>query len=214
MDRPIVVRAPESDVGAAIARDFRWPLVHDAGHAAVLVEQGFSCVVTCEPGPLAACELVELEAGIDVGSAHQHIAAMSHLDPLRLNADVGTFGWVTDADGAVLLVRQAYGYGVWALPGGVLGLGETPDRAVAREVREETGYDVSVERVIALYGRKHHIGIYFACALSGGELRTDSDSEVAEVGWFHPDDLPPKASPVIGLLRSDLASGEVMARFF
>ncbi len=213
MERPVVVVAVNAEVAAVLAADFRWPLVADAGVAASLVGQGLSCVVTAPVSVDGDFELVSIEEHLDVGGAHQHIAALSHLDPLRLNADVGTFGWVADA-GRVLLVRQAYGYGVWALPGGMLSVGETPDRAVVREVREETGFDVSADRVVALYGRRQHIGIYFACSLAGGEMRTEFDSEVAEVGWFDPDDLPPKASPVISLLRADIASGEVPARFF
>lgn len=214
MERPVVVVAADIEVASALARDFRWPMLADPGHAAVLVEQGFSCVVSCDVSGLDECHVVEIEMGLDVGGAHQHIASMSHLDPLRLNADVGTFAWVSDDEGQVLLVRQAYGYGVWALPGGVLGLGEAPTQAVVREVLEETGYEVSVDRVVALYGRRQHIGMYFACSVVGGERRTDSDSEVAEVDWFHPDDLPPKTSPVISMLRADVASGDVPARFF
>ena len=214
MDRPVVVMVSNVEVGAALARDFRWPVVGDSGHAVALVEQGFSCIVTCAVDALPDCETIAVDGDLDVGGAHQLIAAMSHIDPLRLNADVGTFAWVTDDGGRVLLVRQAYGYGVWGLPGGTLGLGEPPDQAVVREVREESGYDVAVDRVVALYGRRQHIGVYFACSVVGGEMRTDSDTEVAEVGWFPPDDLPAKTSPVISLLRSDLASGEVPARFF
>ena len=59
-----------------------------------------------------------------------------------------------------------------------------------------------------------HIGIYFACSFAGGEPRTDFDTEVAELGWFDPADPPQPCSPVIGLLRTDLASGNVPARFF
>ena len=124
------------------------------------------------------------------------------------------FAWTSDGAGRVLMVKQAYGRSLWMLPGGELHLQEAPDKAVAREAKEETGYEVEVERLIAVYGRQQHIGLYFACRAVGGEERTDFDTEVADVGWFDPAEPPAPPSPVIGLLRTDLAAGEVAARFF
>lgn len=65
-----------------------------------------------------------------------------------------------------------------------------------------------------MYGRRQHLGVYFACSMVGGEARTEFDTEVAEMGWFDPADPPPGTSPVIPLLMADLASGSVPARFF
>ncbi len=44
---------------------------------------------------------------------------------------------VTNLAGQVLLVRHSYGPQVWALPGGGLSRGETPEHAARREVQEE-----------------------------------------------------------------------------
>ena len=210
----VVVAVVDDGLGRALGAEFRWPVVADTTHAAALITQGFSCVVVGDPGDLPACHVVAVPDGVDVGGAHQLISSQPDVDPLRLNADVGTFAWVVDDGGRVLLVRQAYGYRTWGLPGGTLGLYEPPDQAVVREVREETGYDVAVDRVVALYGRRQHIGVYFACSLLGGDARSEFDTEVAEVGWFDPADPPPRTSPVIPLLRADLATGEVASRFF
>jgi 8-oxo-dGTP diphosphatase len=54
-------------------------------------------------------------------------------------------------DGAVLLIRHrdhATGAAYWLLPGGGMEPGETPEATVARELREETGLTVRVERLL------------------------------------------------------------------
>jgi 8-oxo-dGTP diphosphatase len=53
-----------------------------------------------------------------------------------------------DGEGRVLLLKRPDGArnypGVWDLPGGKVDTGETPDQALVREVREETGLEVQV----------------------------------------------------------------------
>ena len=55
-------------------------------------------------------------------------------------------------DGRLLLIRRGHAphAGRWSLPGGRVEAGETPEQAVEREVREETGLEV---RAGALVGR-------------------------------------------------------------
>ena len=55
-----------------------------------------------------------------------------------------------DAAGRLLLVRRGHDphRGSWSLPGGRIETGESPEQAVVREVREETGLDVLPERAV------------------------------------------------------------------
>ena len=55
-------------------------------------------------------------------------------------------------DRGLLLVREL-GETRWTLPGGWADVGETPRRAVEKEVRQEAGLDVSAARVLAVYDR-------------------------------------------------------------
>jgi mutator protein MutT len=50
----------------------------------------------------------------------------------------------------LLLIRRSKepSKGLWSVPGGVIELGETVQDAVKREVKEETGIDVQVERLL------------------------------------------------------------------
>jgi 8-oxo-dGTP diphosphatase len=56
---------------------------------------------------------------------------------------------VQDAAGRLLLIQRGHDphRGRWTLPGGWVEPGETPEQAVVREIKEETGLDVHVGAV-------------------------------------------------------------------
>lgn len=99
-------------------------------------------------------------------------------------------------DGKILLVREVTD-GKWAMPGGWADLGETPAEMVIREVREESGFDVRVEKLIAVIDANriepfefyHAYKLIFLCAITGGEATTSM--ETLGVEFFDPQNLPP-----------------------
>lgn len=76
--------------------------------------------------------------------------------PKRYNTgyNIGVGGAVV-RDGRLLLVRRAsrHGKGNWQLPGGFIEHNETIERAVVREVREETGITAEAEGVLGVRNR-------------------------------------------------------------
>ena len=61
-------------------------------------------------------------------------------------------GVIRDARGRVLLARRTEGRdlsGLWEFPGGKVELGETPEDALVRELREELGIDATVGAPVA-----------------------------------------------------------------
>lgn len=88
-----------------------------------------------------------------------------------------------DDDKIVLVKRKNPPYkNWWALPGGIVEYGETVEEAVKREVREETGLEIKVEKLVNVYSnpkrdpRGHFISICFLCHKTGGTLRAASDA--------------------------------------
>jgi len=92
-----------------------------------------------------------------------------------------------------LLVRRANepDRGRWAIPGGVLELGETIRQAASREVHEECGLDVQVGEIVGVQDliipddsgriRFHYVLIDLVATYQGGEPVPSSDS--LEVAW-------------------------------
>ena len=96
--------------------------------------------------------------------------------------------------GKVLLCRRN-DFDVWNLPGGGMEKGETVDEAVVREVREETGLEVEVDRLVGVYSKpqKDEVVLSFLCREVDGKLTTTEES--VECEYFDPDDLPPNTLP-------------------
>lgn len=102
-------------------------------------------------------------------------------------------------DGRLLLARRAGEpeRGKWDLVGGFIDEGEDPRDAAVREVREETGLDVELERLFGVwtdwYGDAPNAVwvvdvVWIGRPAPGEPVATD---DVAELRWFAPDELPP-----------------------
>ncbi|MCX5439594.1 NUDIX domain-containing protein [Streptomyces sp. NBC_00569] len=101
---------------------------------------------------------------------------------------VSVAGVVVRDDGRVLVIRRADN-GTWEPPGGVLELDERPEDGAVREVREETGIKVSVERLTGVYKNmsKGVVALVFLCRPVAGVERTSSESTA--VRWLTPQEV-------------------------
>ena len=106
---------------------------------------------------------------------------------------------VTDAEGRILSVRPTYTR-EWMLPGGRVERGETPHAAAIRETREETGLDVTLDRLLLVDARKaRDTSFVFGGHVTGGELEPQL-GEIAEVGWLARDEIARTSSGLHRLL--------------
>ena len=118
------------------------------------------------------------------------------------NPAVTTFALIADARDRFLALRRAHPpcSGEWDLPGGFVESGEAPAAAIVREIAEETGLRVRLERVIgaytSVYGEtgRHTVDIGFLARLDGDAPATLALSdEKSEAAWFPLDAFPAPA---------------------
>lgn len=121
----------------------------------------------------------------------------------------GVFAAIFDDQERILCVRHNYGDGRWSLPGGGLEDGETVVDALKREVREETGFEVEVDRLVSSYSRPEagRQSVLIRCTVVGGQAITSND-EIAEVRFFARDELPQTLGPSGRRGTRDAFSGE------
>ncbi len=103
-----------------------------------------------------------------------------------------------DAHKKILLTRRMDN-GRWCLPGGAMDAGESAAECAIREVWEETGLHVRIDRLIGIYTTPHRIAVYadgnrfqfasmtFGATVTGGEMGLSD--ETTEIDWFTPGEI-------------------------
>ena len=102
---------------------------------------------------------------------------------------------VMNDEGKLLLIQRADS-GVWLYPTGWSDVGYSAPEVVVKEVREETGIDVEVVRLIGVLdglrlgvSRVPLYSLVFLCRAVGGVLKPH-ELECLDAGWFGRDELP------------------------
>ena len=104
---------------------------------------------------------------------------------------VGVTGIFFDNKDRVLLVKHTYrGGNSWSLPGGYAKGGEHPKEALEREVKEETGYEVSADERLKIRTDRDtaRLDITYTGAFIGGVFTPSKEVKVAKLFEF--DKLP------------------------
>lgn len=112
---------------------------------------------------------------------------------------VATGGFVENASGELLVVKTRR-EGQWVFPGGQVEVGENLTDGLTREVKEESGIDVTVSHLVGVYSNtatyEGHSGVKvvptkvmfdFVCEPVGGELATSD--ETSDSRWVDKEEV-------------------------
>lgn len=107
---------------------------------------------------------------------------------------LGAFAVIFNEKGEVLLSHRR-DRDLWNFPGGGLESRELPDEAVIREVKEETGLEVVVERLASICGKleRDELVFTFVCRVVGGRLTLTDEAD--QHAFFTVDNLPANTVP-------------------
>jgi len=110
-------------------------------------------------------------------------------------------------DGRLLLLRRLdskkFFPGNWEIPGGKVDFGESPETAVLREIKEETGLDAKIERVFHTWSciierkgvQEHCVEIDFLLSVTDFTKIQLSPDEHSEFKWVSGKEMPKPMSP-------------------
>ena len=108
----------------------------------------------------------------------------------------------------ICLVR-GQGEDTWALPGGFGEVGYSPKENIRKEIQEETGFFAEVGSLLAVFDtnrfqlqNKQYAKFVFDCQLLDG--RFQKNQEVAELGFFNIENLPPLSEKRITKEQMDI----------
>lgn len=150
-----------------------------------------------------AMEMLALANGQSVESLEPLRAILfARPSPLTVGAAA-----IIDDTGRILLARRSDNE-KWNMPGGMFEVGETPAEAVAREVREETGWACEPVALVGVYDSRiwdkglnspyHQYKFTFLCKPIGDQPVDPHPShalETLETHWFTDDTLPENLMP-------------------
>jgi 8-oxo-dGTP diphosphatase len=124
---------------------------------------------------------------------------------------VSVAGIVIRADGRILAIQRRDNQH-WEPPGGVLELDETFEAGVRREVREETGVEVEVERLTGVYKNlpRGIVAMVFRCH-PRSEAVTSTD-EASRIGWLTVDEITEHMDPAYAVRVTDALSDGPVTR--
>lgn len=101
-------------------------------------------------------------------------------------------------DGKICLVKGK-NEKTWALPGGFCEVGLSPKENIVKEVQEETGFNVSVSRLLAIFDTnkfqfqsKQYAKLVFECKIEDGDFQPNT--EIEELAFFDIQSLPELSS--------------------
>ncbi|MCB0017958.1 MAG: NUDIX domain-containing protein [Anaerolineales bacterium] len=112
---------------------------------------------------------------------------------------IGCSAWVCDETSKKVLLVKRVDNGRWVVPGGYMEAGENLTETCKREVWEESGIEIQVGRLIAVYTNPHMlltfpdgnkwqlVVMHFAGTVCGGQLT--ASEETVQAGFYSQEEI-------------------------
>lgn len=120
---------------------------------------------------------------------------------IRLAVDAVVFGYDPKDGISVLLIKRKYDpfQGKWAIPGGLVLENESLEKAVERELEEETGVKVDYLEQLYTFGevnrdpRNRVVAVAYYGLVKKSDFHLYASTDAEDAKWFNWDELPPVA---------------------
>lgn len=97
---------------------------------------------------------------------------------------------IYDAHGNILTVSRKHDPNDLGLPGGKVDRGESPAGALIREVKEETGYSITIKKLVFQTLCQSKMVVTYLCEIDRTRtVNVTSSKETGKVGWHKPEDI-------------------------
>lgn len=111
---------------------------------------------------------------------------------------IGTGGIILNEQGEILLLKRKKEpeSGCWSLPGGAIEYGESAEKAIIREIKEETNLDCYSILFIGYYDyilkvqATHWVSMFFLVQCENYDAQNMEADKHSEHKWFHINRLP------------------------
>lgn len=137
-----------------------------------------------------SAEMISIKTDLDVKKVYELFCNETGYQTPKIDTRAAIFN-----ESKILLVKERNER--WSLPGGWCDVNQSVSENIIKEVREESGYNVNVEYLIAVQDRNKHntpkyaygiCKIFFACSIIDGEFT--QNLETTEIDFFSLDNLP------------------------
>lgn len=117
---------------------------------------------------------------------------------IKLAVDAVVFGYTSKDGLSVLLIKRNIEpfKGSWALPGGLVKDDESPEEAIERELKEETGISINYLEQLYTFGkperdpRNRVVSVAYYGLVKPDAFEVKADTDAADAAWFNVNKLP------------------------
>ena len=131
-----------------------------------------------------------------VGKIWKRLTPATHVKIVRMTQPkftVSAAAIVVNERGEVLLLDHVFRpTSNWGIPGGFIKINEPPEKAVCREIFEETGLRLKNVRLVRVRTNYRHLEILYRADASGKAEAKSAEINAAK--WFEPGEIPEEMS--------------------